>query len=315
MKPELNLSIKNKETVQRTKNNIIKNLLFSQKITPYVMVSPFIILFLVFFLYPLLSTINMSFYKILPGESTFIGLENYKRLWNPDFFLALKNSAVYTLWTLVVLIPIPLLFSVFLNSHHLPGKEIFRSALFMPILTSVIVGGVIFKLMFAQSDTALINSIITKLGFNSHEWLMEKGSGMFMMVMLASWRWLGVNILYFLSGLQNIPKELYEAADIDGANKMKKFFLITVPLLRPVTVYVTTISIFAGFRMFEESYALWQGQSPSNIGLTVVGYIYRQGFQFNDMGFGAAIGVVLLIIVLTVNLIQLKYTGAFKKED
>lgn len=314
MRQEIEKTVELKKVYQ-PKENIFKKFLHSQKIAPYVMVAPFIILFLVFFLYPLISTIQMSFYKVLPGEVTFIGLDNYKRLWDPDFFQALKVSAQYTFWTVVVLIPLPLLLSVFLNSHHLPGKEIFRSALFMPILTSVIVGGIIFKLMFAESDTAVINSIITKLGFHSQSWLLSKHTGMLMMVILASWRWLGVNILYFLSGLQNIPKELYEAAEMDGASNFKKFFLITVPLLKPVTIYVTTISIFAGFRMFEESYALWQGNSPSNMGLTVVGYIYKQGFQFNDMGYGSAIGVVLLIIILTVNLIQLKYTGAFKRED
>ena len=125
---------------------------------------------------------------------------------------------------------------------------------------------------------------------------------------------MGVNILYYLSGLQAIPRELYEAADIDGAGAFSKFRYITFPLLKPVTIYVLTISIYAGFRMFEESYVYWTTRSPGDIGLTIVVYLYRRAFQENDMGFGAAIGMVLLLIVLTVNIIQLTLTGAFKKE-
>jgi arabinosaccharide transport system permease protein len=300
---------------QFLKKTSISKILFSQKLAPYIFVAPFIILFIIFFLYPVLSTIKMSFYEIYPGQKTFIGFENYGRLWNEQFFTALYNSTRYTFWTLAILIPFPLLFAVFLNSKLLPGRNVFRSALFMPVLTSVIVGGIIFKLMFGTMDTALVNSLLIKLGLPPQEWTMGPHTGMFLMVALASWRWMGVNILYFLAGLQNIPKELYEAAEIDGANAYKKFIMITVPLLKPVSIYVLTISIYAGFRMFEESYVFWQNRSPSDIGLTIVGYIYRQGFEYNDMGFGAAIGVALLVIILVINLIQLKYTGAFKKED
>lgn len=308
-------------TAQVEKKNIhirrkkISNVLFSQKMAPYLFVFPFFLSFLVFFLYPVLSTIQMSFYEIYPGESTFIGWENYKRLGDPQFFTALSVSFRYTLWTLVVLIPIPLLLAVFLNSKVLPAKNIFRSALFMPALTSTIVAGMIFRLMFGEMDTALINSVLHWFGIPAHAWMMDQHWGMFLMVTLASWRWMGVNILYFLAGLQNIPSELYEAADIDGANAWTKFTKITVPLLKPVTVYVLTISIYGGFRMFEESYVFWQNHSPSDIGLTIVGFLYRSAFENNDFGYGAAIGVTLMVIVLAINLLQLKSTGLFKKED
>ncbi|MEW9673921.1 carbohydrate ABC transporter permease [Ammoniphilus sp. 3BR4] len=299
----------------KAKRKKVSDLLFSQKFAPYLFVSPFLLSFLVFFLYPVISTFQMSFYEILPGESTFVGLDNYKKLWNDQFFTSFSNSLRYTFWTLVILIPIPLLLAVFLNSKVLPGRNIFRSALFMPALTSVIVGGMIFNLMFGQLDTALINSLLIKLGLEPKKWNMEAETGMFLMVLLASWRWMGVNILYFLAGLQNIDKGLYEAAEIDGANAFQKFMRITVPLLKPVTIYVLTISIYGGFRMFEESYVFWQNQSPGDIGLTIVGYLYKEGFEYNNFGLGSAIGIVLMFIVLTVNLLQLKYTGLFKKED
>ena len=142
---------------------------------------------------------------------------------------------------------------------------------------------------------------------------------MFLLVMMATWRWTGVNIIYFLSGLQNIPRELYEAASIDGASAWYKLFRVTIPLLKPTIIFVTTISVFGGFAMFEESYILWAGSSgggsPNNVGLTMVGYIYLKGFQGGAMGLGSAIGLILLLIVLAVSILQLNLFGFFKREE
>ncbi|BDG47572.1 MULTISPECIES: sugar ABC transporter permease [Parageobacillus] len=308
----LNYSMNTQPVPQKTKKS--RNILFSQKVAPYIFVSPFIISFLVFFLYPSISTIIMSFQEVLPGETKFIGLQNYKKLLNPHFYAALRNTTIYTIWTLVILIPLPLVLAVILNSKVIPGRNFFRSAYFIPALTSTIVVGVIFRLIFGELESSPANMLMKALGLHAQQWTMHWGTGMFLMVFLASWKWLGVNILYFLSGLQNIPKELYESAEMDGAGVFTKFFRITLPLLKPVTIYVLTISIFGGFRMYEESFVFWQNQSPGDIGLTLVGYIYQEGFMNNDMGFGSAIGIVLLAIVLVINLIQLKFTGAFKKE-
>lgn len=311
MNDNTSLQVKNNKVIRKSNGS----LLFSQKFAPYIFVSPFLITFCIFFLYPIFSTIQMSFYEIYPGESTFVGLSNYERLGNPEFMTALYNSVRYTFWTLLILIPFPLIFAIFLNSKILPARNFFRSALFMPALTSTIVAGMIFRLMFGEMDTALINSAIGLLGFEPQKWLMQASSAMFLMVALASWKWMGVNVLYFLAGLQNIPSELYEAADIDGASKWQKFIRITVPMLKPVTVYVLTISIYGGFRMFEESYVFWQNNSPANIGLTIVGFLYKSAFEYNDFGYGAAIGVTLLVIVLTINLIQLAFSGLFRKGE
>lgn len=123
-------------------------------------------------------------------------------------------------------------------------------------------------------------------------------------------------MLYFLSGLSSIPDELYESASIDGAKSIDRFLHISIPMLKPTIIYVLTISIYGGLSMFTESYMLWAGNnSPQNIGLTIVGYLYRQGIEKNCMGYAAAVGVVLLVITLSLNIIQLKFTGQFKKED
>ncbi|MFC3342437.1 carbohydrate ABC transporter permease [Paenibacillus abyssi] len=300
----------------KTSDGRLRKLLYSQKAAPYLFVLPFIVSFFLFFLYPMVNTIIMAFQEIAPGVTKFIGLKNFSNLMNPDFYKALRNSTVFTLWTLLILIPVPLVLAIFLNSSRMVAKNFFRSAMFIPALTSVVVAGTIFRLIFGELEGALLNSFLGYFGVDPIKWLVNPWSSMMALVALASWRWIGVNILYFLSALQNIPNELYESAGIDGATALQKCYYITLPMLKPITIYVLTISIYGGYAMFTESYMLWGGSnSPQNIGLTIVGYIYREGLQQNNMGFGAAVGITLLCITLVINIIQLRATGQFRKED
>jgi arabinosaccharide transport system permease protein len=302
--------------MKKAASESIRGVLYSQKIAPYVFVLPFLVSFLVFFLYPTVSTVVMSFQEVLgPGQNKFIGLKNYRRLLDYHFYNAIATNTLYAFGTIAVLIPLPLFFAVVLNSPKMPFRNMFRSVLFLPALTSVIVADVAFRLLFGDSEFAFVNSLLMKLGVPPVKWMLGYWPGMFIMVFLASWRWAGVNMVYFLSGLQNIPSELYESADIDGANVFQKFTKITLPMLKPIVVYVLTISIYGGYAMFGESYVYWNENMPGDIGLTIVRYIYMQAFQRNDMGFGSAIGISLLVIVLTINLLQLKSFGLFRKED
>ncbi|GAB2556919.1 carbohydrate ABC transporter permease [Gracilibacillus alcaliphilus] len=287
----------------------------SKKVVPYIFVSPFILSFVILTLYPAIRGVIMSFQSILPGQVNFVGLQNYERVFNPVFYKALSNTTIYVVLTVTILTILPIILAIMLDSKFVRLKTLFRASLFMPALASTIVAGMIFRLMFGETDTAAANQILNWLGMESVDWRFNAWSGMFLMVMLCVWRWLGVNILYFLAALQNVPAELYEAADIDGASILQKFWYVTLPFLKPVTIFVVTISIINGFRMFEESFVFWEAGSPNNIGLTVVGYIYQQGIQQNDMGFGAAIGVILMIIIFIISFIQLILTGAFKRGD
>jgi arabinosaccharide transport system permease protein len=288
----------------------------SQKIAPYIFVAPFIITFLLCYLYPFMMTIEMSFQKILGfDEVKFIGLANYQRLLNPHFFNALLTSVQYTFWTLLVLIPLPVVLAVLLNHKKTLFKSFFKSALFIPALTSVIVAGIFFRYSFGEQTTTLMNVITGLLGMKPRVWLQERGPAMFALVVLCSWRWLGVNLVYFLSGLQNISRDIYEAAEIDGAGPWNTFLKITLPGLKPVIIYVITISVYGGFAMFAESFAFWKTHTPGDIGMTIVSYIYQMGFNDFDMGFAATIGIVLFLIVMLVNIIQLNFFGFFKKDS
>ena len=191
---------------------------YSKQAAPYLFILPFMLSFLIFFLYPVISIVQMSFQSVLPGMVEYIGMENYRNLLNPTFFKEVKNSLAYTLITLAILIPVPMILACMINSRKMVGKTFFKSALFVPTLTSVVVAGIIFRLLFAESDGALINQIIGVFGKSPVKWLRNGTTGFMVMIFLAIWDRVGINLLYFLSGLQSIPEEIYESADLDGVN-------------------------------------------------------------------------------------------------
>ena len=296
-----------------------RDLLYSQNVAPYVFVAPFIVTFLVFFLYPFISTVMMSFQEITGAGTTWIGLKNYQDLFaNKNFYTAVRNSVVYMVLTCAILIPVPMLLAYLAELKLTKAGNIFKTVAFMPVLCSVVVAGIIFRMMFSELDGAMMNQLRSLLGLKPITWLKDSTGSMFAMVLLCFWRWTGMNMLYYMAGLKSISKELYEAADIDGANGVQKFTKICLPLLKPTTIYVLTISIYAGLAMFTESYMIFGGNnSPKNYGLTIVGYLYRYGFEKVDkFGFASAVGLVLLAGALIITLVQLRITGVIgKKED
>ncbi|MDR0928685.1 MAG: sugar ABC transporter permease [Oscillospiraceae bacterium] len=293
----------------------IKKLLYSQTIAPYVFVLPFLLTFLVFFVYPLTSTLRMSFQDIQPGQVEWVGLSNYQRLLGDKVFkTAVFNSVRYMIITCAILIPIPMLFAYMINSRSMKFAGTFRSIYFMPVLCSVVVAGLVFRMMFSELPGAMMNSLRGMLGYEPIYWLKEEYPSLFALILLACWRWTGMNMMYYLAGLKSIPTQLYEAADIDGASTVQKFWRISLPLLKPTTIYVLTISIYAGLAMFTESYMVFgNNTSPHNYGLTIVGYLYRYGFERLRMGYASAVGLVLLVCALGINLLQLRITGTIGK--
>ncbi len=296
---------------------MIKKFIYNQKVAPYIFILPFLVIFCCFFIYPMISTIVMSFQDVKPGVTEWVGLANFERLFGDKvFFKALGNSFLYMVLTLVLLIPFPMLFACMINSKLMKAPGLFKSLMFLPAITSVVVAGTIFRLAFSETEYSLMNQIVGLFGIPPVRWLRQQGTGFFVLLLVACWRWTGVNMMYFLSGLKSIPEELYESASIDGANGWQKFAHITMPLLKPTTIYVLTISIYAGLAMFTESFILWNGNSsPNNITLTIVGYLYRQGIEKNDLGYASTVGLVLLIIAMTINLIQLRINGTLGGEE
>jgi len=288
--------------------------IYNWRVAPYVFVLPFMLSFLVFWVYPLFSAIQMSFQNILPGQITWVGLDNYRNLLKDTaFYTAVGNSFLYMVLTIVLLIPCPMLFAIIMDSNYVKAKGAIKAILYVPALTSVVVSGIMFRLAFSELPDSAANQIAAFLGHAPIRWLGTKGPAFFVLVLVCCWRWTGVNMLYFLSGLKTIDPGLYESAEMDGANKLQKMFYITIPMLRPTIIYVLTISVYAGLALFMEVYMLMGNGGPRNIALTIVGYLYRRGIERAQFGYASAIGIVLLILALGVNITQLTLNGTLKQ--
>jgi arabinosaccharide transport system permease protein len=262
----------------------------------------------------MLSAVQMSFQDILPGQVKWIGLKNYENLFKDStFFIAIGNSFLYMGLTIAFLIPFPMLFAILMDSNFIKTKGLFKALLYIPALTSIVVSGIIFRLGFSEMPDSVANQVIRFLGQAPTRWLAQKGTAFFALVLVCCWRWTGVNMLYYLSGLKGIDPGLYESAEIDGANRRQKLWYIIIPMLKPTIIYVLTISIYAGLAMFMEVYMLMGNGGPKNIALTIVGYLYRRGIERNQLGYASAIGIVLLVIALTINTVQLTLTGTLKQ--
>ncbi len=287
------------------------------KVAPYIFTAPFVIYFLIFFIY----TITQTFWQSLCQQvgfapPKFAGLANYKLLLDDFFITAVQNSTIYTFFTCLILVPLPLLLAVLLDSKFVAQADVFKSALFIPALTSVVMAGLFFRYAFSSNEAALMNSIIGFFGIPAQTWLEKRVTTWIVLVVFCVWKWLGVNIVYYLSALQTIPKDLYEAATIDGANAWQRFVNITIPGVKPTIIYVLTISIYGGFSMFAEAFTLFNSaRTPGDIGATIVSYIYAQGFNRNNFGLASAAGITLLAGVLIINVIQLSITDPVGKNS
>lgn len=276
---------------------------------------PFLIVFGVFRVWAVANAVVMSFQEMEGiGVARWTGFDNYVRLLSDATFItALKNTAFYTAGTLLILIPLPLVLAAVLRSPLVARASAFRSTIFLPVLTSLVVVGVVFSLLLATNG--LLNSFLGLFGVPPLRWLEARNLAVPAMILMAVWRWTGINVIYFTTGLANIPRDTYEAAAVDGAGAFRKFWNISVPLSKPIILFVTVLTIFGGMQLFVEPFILWgTGGGPGQGGLTVVVYLYRTAFTSFQLGYASAIGVVLALIIVTLSLVVLKVFGFFKRD-
>jgi len=290
----------------------------NRKIAPYLFNFPFILSFLLFFIYPMIYMFVMSFQRLEGIDKVkFIGFDNYKRIFTDTHLgTAFANSFLFTIGILIINVVLGVLLAVALNSKKTPLRNFFRSSIYLPALTSIIVAGIYFRLFFGSGEQTPLNTLMRLLNLPAKQWLFNtKLSGIIALVIMSSWRWLGTNTVYFLCGLQSIPDELFEAASIDGANAVQRFWNVVVPGLKPIFVFVITVLTYGGLRMFGESFVLWtNGDTPGDIGLTIVLYIYKTAFNQFDTGYASALSVILFIGLVLINLMYVRFLGIGSKE-
>ncbi|MFC7680955.1 carbohydrate ABC transporter permease [Paenibacillus sp. GCM10028914] len=278
------------------------------QIAPYIYISPYFILFFIFSLYPILYSIYISLTDWNgSGEKLFIGFDNYVQLFSDnDFWLSLWNSTLIFLMYVPLMLFVGLILASMLNSNWMVGKGFFRMALFVPNFVSVVAVSFVFILLLNTQD-GLINNVLRNIGLidNPIPWLESPWWARFSVAMMVLYRWLGYNMLLLLTGLQNISKDLYEAAYVDGATKIKSFFYITIPLVKKMLLFCTVLSTIGTFSLFTEPFILTQG-GPLNSTLTPVLMLYRESFQNFNFGYASSIAVCFFILMMVISLLQMR---------
>jgi lactose/L-arabinose transport system permease protein len=278
------------------------------RLVPYTFLVPYLAIFLLFWAWPILYSVYLSFLDTRGFPWAVEPAVNWGRILNDPFFLqALRN----TLLILLVQVPLMLLLAtglaVGLNSPLLKLKGFYRFAFFAPVVVGAVAYSAVFRLLFNTQNGA-VNAALTGLGLSRIDWLNTPLAAFVLIVLTVTWRWTGYNAIIILAGLQNIPGELYEAAKLDGANAWQQFWGITLPLLRPILLFAFVLSVIGTLQLFTEPFLI-TGGGPGNATLTLGVYLYQQGFRSFNFGYASAIGYAIALLAVLFSALQLRLFG------
>lgn len=278
-----------------------------QSMAGWVFLTPAVILIAVMSFLPMIQALFLSFQTGIGAAMKWTGGTNYVRMFkDPVFMQALKNNFIYLIIQVPIMLISALILASLLNNKDLRFKGLFRTAIFLPCATSLVSYAVIFRSLFAVDG--LVNIILIKLGLLStgYNFLGHPNSARIVIILALIWRWTGYNMVFYLSGLQNIEYSVYEAAKIDGASPLQSFFRITIPLLRPIILLTAIMSTNGTLQLFDESVNLTNG-GPANSTITMSHYIYNVSFKYvPNFGYAASMSYLILILVAVLAYIQMK---------
>jgi multiple sugar transport system permease protein len=276
----------------------------------YLFLAPGFLLFAAVILFPIARAFQISLYNwsILPGAaSDFIGFDNYRRAFHdPVFWRSLENTAFYMGLTVPVQMVLGLAAAVLLDTR-LPARPFFRTLYYLPVVTSWVVVSLLFRYLFL-TDGGFVNWVLhDELHATNHDisWLGSRWPAMSVIAILGIWKGVGWSMVIFLAALQGVPRELYEAAAVDGAGAGRRFFSISLPAIKPVVAFVTVMLVIGGFNVFISVYLITNG-GPLDSTQVLLTYMYRQAFTFLDFGYGSAISFALTLVVGVLSLVQLR---------
>lgn len=278
----------------------------NNKYVPYLFLLPASLILLVFFFYPLLEVFRLSFTKYnIVTDPTYIGFDNFIKLFNdPLFWKTFKNSLIYLVGVVPPLVFIPIVLAILVN-NTIRGISFFRAVFYLPVIISIVVIGIAWKWLYSENGP--LNYLFTSLHLipDKISWLSEPNIVIFSVMAVTVWRGLGYYMVIYLAGLQAIPKELYEAAEIDGASSFQKHLYITLPLLSSSIVFVSVVSSINALKVFVEIFVMTSG-GPAYNSATLVQYMYEKAFQELNLGYASALGVVLFLFTFLFSLANIK---------
>ncbi|WP_181347162.1 carbohydrate ABC transporter permease [Thalassobacillus sp. CUG 92003] len=278
---------------------------------PYMFIAPAVILLTIFSIIPILIAFVISFTNLdLKGLADwsnieFIGLENYKELLSDDVFVtSLLNTGFYVVIGVPLVIICSLSIALLLNYGTSMLFKIFRSVYYMPSITNIIAVAVIWGYLY-NTEYGLFNYLLSLMSIENIPWLEEPTIAKISLIILAVWKGIGINMIIFLAALQGIPRSYYEAAEMDGANRVQMLFNVTLPLLRYATFFVTVTTLIGWMQFFEEPFVMTDG-GPLDGTISIALFIYKEGFQYSEFGYAAAGSFVLFMLIIVVTLVQFK---------
>ena len=275
----------------------------------YLYLLPFFIVFLIFKLYPIIYTFVLSFcdMDVLSGDLTFVKLANYKRLLSsPYFFRSIGNTLLIWIMSIVPQLTLAFLLALLMSNRWLRGRSVFRNVYFFPNLVTSVTIGLLFGALFSYPGGA-INSVIKALGLEAVDFQNNQMLARVVIAIAICWKNFGFNIIYFTAGINSISEEVLEAAEVDGANWWHKVTRITIPLMRPILIYVMVTSIIVGLQMFDESKLVFSSV-PGDATTTMIKYMYDSAFVRFQFGYGAACAYVVFVIIMIASAIAMWLT-------
>lgn len=274
--------------------------------TWYLFLLPSILVLILFMTYPILDSLRLSFYKSNGAAESWVGLRNYVRIFSSySFWRALYTTMYIGLFKLLIAIPLGFFIAYQINNLRF-GKNLFKIVFFIPYITSVVAAGMIF-LFILHPGEGLLNSFIGLFGIPPQLWLAEPTSARWGTILLTVWHWLGFVIIICMANLQTIAPELYEAAQIDGANEWHTFWAITIPKMTSCFAFLLVMGWISALKIFTEPYILGRGTgTPAGALMTLSGFIYDRGFQGTEFGYSSAAAYVLFFIILIFTRINMK---------
>lgn len=276
----------------------------------WLFVIPSIILVTVFVFYPMIQAFITSLQSGMGNNLSFVGIDNYKRLLTDSTFKkALFNTVLYLIIQVPIMIILALVISAILNDKKLKARGFFRTAIFLPCVTSLVAYSIIFKSLFATDG--FVNAFLININVISEPiaWITHPIWARILIIIAITWRWTGYNMVFYLAGMQSIDDSIYEAAEIDGASAFMRFKSITLPLLKPIILFTTINSTIGTLQLFDETMNI-TGGGPANATITISQYIYNLLFKYSpNFGYAAAISYVIVIIIVILSFIQLKAGG------
>lgn len=279
---------------------------YYKKYVPYLFLLPAGVLLLVFFFIPFFQTIVLSFqdYSANIYNPTYVGLQNYfKLMQSPVFYKVLFNTFLYLVLAVPVLAIIPLFLAIMI-SQKIRGITAYKILIYLPVIVSIVVAAIAFKWLYAEQG--ILNYLTGLFGMEPIGWLTDTRFALVSVVIVTIWKGIGYYMMIYFAALMSVPKDLYEACEIDGASPLRKHLTVTIPHIMPTIALVSTISAISAMKVFAEIYVMTKG-GPLNSSKTIVYYIYERAFENLDLGYASAMAVVLLIIVMAFSLINILF--------